>query len=153
MIQTLSIRQKINQFLHILFPILITQIALSAITFFDTNMSGKFGTADLAGVAIGTSLWIPIQTGLSGILIGITPIVSHLLGSKREKEVAYQVMQGLWLSIIVSVFVLFIGFLCLSYSRFHEFRASCKRYCLSLSGCYILRCNSIVRIYRPSQLH
>ncbi|CAH1190265.1 Multidrug resistance protein MdtK [Paenibacillus auburnensis] len=81
--QTHSLKQKAGQFLHILFPILITQIALSAITFFDTNMSGKFGTNDLAGVAIGTSLWIPIQTGLSGILMGITPIVSHLLGSKK----------------------------------------------------------------------
>jgi len=114
MIQTLSFRQKISQFLHILFPILVTQIALSAITFFDTNMSGKFGTADLAGVAIGTSLWIPVQTGLSGILIGITPIVSHLLGSRREKDVAYQVMQGMWLSLLVSVLVLALGSLCLS---------------------------------------
>ena len=112
--QTLSLRQKITQLLHILFPILVTQIALSAITFFDTNMSGRFGTADLAGVAIGTSLWIPIQTGLSGILIGITPIVSHLLGSKRDKDVAYQVMQGIWLSLIVSVLVLIIGFTLLS---------------------------------------
>ena len=112
--QTITIRQKINQFLYILFPILITQIALSAITFFDTNMSGKFGTADLAGVAIGTSLWIPIQTGLSGILIGITPIVSHLLGSKRETDVAYKVTQGIWLSLIVSICVLIIGSLCLS---------------------------------------
>lgn len=62
MIQTTSLKQKAGQFFHILFPILVTQIALSAITFFDTNMSGKFGTVDLAGVAIGTSLWIPIQT-------------------------------------------------------------------------------------------
>ncbi|MDQ0195875.1 MATE family multidrug resistance protein [Paenibacillus wynnii] len=77
-------------------------------------MSGKFGTADLAGVAIGTSLWIPIQTGLSGILIGITPIVSHLLGSKKDKDVAYQVMQGIWLSLIVSALVLLIGFILLS---------------------------------------
>ncbi|MCL6604338.1 MAG: MATE family efflux transporter [Paenibacillus sp.] len=114
MMQTLTLSQKVKQFLHILFPILVTQIALSAITFFDTNMSGKFGTADLAGVAIGTSLWIPIQTGLSGILIGITPIVSHLLGSKRDKDVAYQVMQGIWLSLIVSALVLVIGFLFLS---------------------------------------
>lgn len=112
--QTHTLKQKAGQFLHILFPILITQIALSAITFFDTNMSGKFGTNDLAGVAIGTSLWIPIQTGLSGILMGITPIVSHLLGSKKNKDVAYQVTQGMWLSLFISVLVLAIGSLILS---------------------------------------
>ncbi|WP_025693298.1 MATE family efflux transporter, partial [Paenibacillus zanthoxyli] len=110
---TTSFGQKIVQFLHILFPILITQIALSAIAFFDTNMSGRFGTADLAGVAIGTSLWIPIQTGLSGILIGLTPIVSQLLGKRRDGEVAYKVMQGIWLSLIVSLFVLVLGTLAL----------------------------------------
>lgn len=84
MIQTTSLKQKAIQFFHILFPILVTQIALSAITFFDTNMSGKFSTADLAGVAIGTSLWIPIQTGLSGILMGITP--SSLSSSEAKKK-------------------------------------------------------------------
>ncbi|MBW4083187.1 MATE family efflux transporter [Paenibacillus sp. S150] len=114
MIPTTSMKQKAGQFLHILFPILITQIALSAITFFDTNMSGKFGTGDLAGVAIGTSLWIPIQTGLSGILMGITPIVSHLMGSKKEKDVAYQVTQGMWLSLLISLAVLASGTFALS---------------------------------------
>ncbi|OMD90517.1 MATE family efflux transporter [Paenibacillus odorifer] len=114
MIQTTSLKQKAGQFFHILFPILVTQIALSAITFFDTNMSGKFGTVDLAGVAIGTSLWIPIQTGLSGILMGITPIVSQLIGSKKDKDVAFQVTQGIWLSLIVSVIVLLIGSFALS---------------------------------------
>lgn len=112
--QTHSLRQKAGQFLHILFPILITQIALSAITFFDTNMSGKFGTNDLAGVAIGTSLWIPVQTGLSGILMGITPLVSHLVGSKKNKDVAYQVTQSMWLSLLISILVLAIGSLILS---------------------------------------
>ncbi|MFD1776312.1 MATE family efflux transporter [Paenibacillus rhizophilus] len=110
---TTSLGQKSIQFLHILFPILVTQIALSAIAFFDMNMSGKFGTADLAGVAIGTSLWIPVQTGLNGILIGLTPIVSQLIGKKREGEVAYKVMQGIWLSLIVSALVLVLGVLSL----------------------------------------
>ncbi|WP_151736117.1 MATE family efflux transporter ['Paenibacillus yunnanensis' Narsing Rao et al. 2020] len=112
--QTETMKQKAVQFLHILFPILITQIALSAIAFFDTNMSGKHGTNDLAGVAIGTSLWSPVQTGLSGILMGITPIVSHLLGSRSKEKVAYQVTQGLWLSLIISLIVIGAGSLILS---------------------------------------
>ncbi|WP_310549859.1 MATE family efflux transporter [Paenibacillus glufosinatiresistens] len=111
---TENLKQKTGQFLRILFPILITQIALSLIAFFDTNMSGRYGTDDLAGVAIGTSLWVPIQTGLSGILMGITPIVSHLLGSGRKNEVASKVMQGIWLSLLVSVLVIAAGSLLLS---------------------------------------
>lgn len=47
---------KIKQLLHILIPIFITQAGLSLITFLDTVMSGKVSPADLAGVAIGSSL-------------------------------------------------------------------------------------------------
>ncbi|MCJ8010364.1 MATE family efflux transporter [Paenibacillus sp. KQZ6P-2] len=106
---TLSLQQKSKQFLVILLPILITQIALSAITFFDTNMSGKASSTDLAGVAIGSSLWVPLQTGLSGILMGMTPIVSHLMGGGQAKKVAFHVMQGLWLALILAVAILVAG--------------------------------------------
>ncbi|UNK17080.1 MATE family efflux transporter [Paenibacillus sp. N3/727] len=109
--KTFTTRQKLKQFAVILLPILITQLSLSAITFFDTNMSGKFSSADLAGVAIATSIWIPVQTGLSGILMGITPIVSQFMGARREDKVAYQVIQALWLAVILALVVLGIGYL------------------------------------------
>lgn len=107
---THTLGQKAKQFAVILLPILITQLALSAMTFFDTNMSGKFSSADLAGVAIATSIWIPVQTGLSGVLMGITPIVSQFIGARREDKVPYQVIQALWLAVILSVAVLGIGY-------------------------------------------
>ncbi|OAB32873.1 MATE family efflux transporter [Paenibacillus glacialis] len=106
---TTTIREKFKQFLVILFPILITQITLSAITFFDTNMSGKSSSIDLAGVAIGSSLWVPIQVGLSGILMGLTPIVSQLIGNNQKNKVSYQVIQALWLSLLLAIMVLIIG--------------------------------------------
>ncbi|MEY8744824.1 MATE family efflux transporter [Paenibacillus tundrae] len=110
---TTSFSQKAKQFLIIFLPIFTTQIALSAMSFFDTNMSGKFSPSDLAGVAIGTSLWMPVQTGLSGILIGITPVVSHLLGAKRKDQIGYNVIQALYLGFAVSLFVLAAGTLLL----------------------------------------
>ncbi|MCM2996776.1 MATE family efflux transporter [Paenibacillus cellulositrophicus] len=110
---TMSLKQKTMQFLVILLPILVTQIALSAITFFDTNMSGRASSTDLAGVAIGTSLWIPLQTGLSGILMGMTPIVSHLVGGGSRNKVAYHVIQGLYLAILLALVILGIGSLLL----------------------------------------
>ncbi len=111
---TTSFSQKVKQFLIIFLPIFTTQIALSAMSFFDTNMSGKFSPADLAGVAIGTSLWLPVQTGLSGILIGITPVVSHLLGSKHNDKIGHSVIQALYLGVAVGIVVLAAGTLLLS---------------------------------------
>jgi multidrug resistance protein, MATE family len=110
---TTNFSQKLKQFLIIFLPIFTTQIALSAMSFFDTNMSGKFSPADLAGVAIGTSLWLPVQTGLSGILIGITPIASHLLGSKRSDKIGHSVIQALYLGVAVGLVVLAAGALLL----------------------------------------
>ncbi|MNK23412.1 Multidrug resistance protein MdtK [compost metagenome] len=107
--QTFSLKQKYIQFIHILIPILITQITLSLMTFFDTMMSGHSSPADLAGAAIGSSLWLPVQTGLSGILMGITPIVSHLVGRRDRNQVDYNVMQALLLSFVVSIVVLIGG--------------------------------------------
>lgn len=110
MIITNTLGQKAKQFAVILLPILVTQLALSAMAFFDTNMSGKFSSTALAGVAIATSIWIPVQTGLSGILMGITPIVSQLMGARRENKVSYQVIQALWLAVVMALVVLGIGY-------------------------------------------
>ena len=112
--QTYTLKQKYAQFLRILIPILITQVTMSLMTFFDTMMSGHASPADLAGTAIGSSLWIPVQTGLSGILMGITPIVSQLVGAGQRNKVGYHVIQAIWLSVAVSLVVLLVGALSVS---------------------------------------
>ncbi|MGI1657858.1 MAG: MATE family efflux transporter [Desulfitobacterium sp.] len=107
--QTHSIRQKIQQFIRILFPILISQVALFSMTFFDTMMSGQASSLDLAGVAIGGNLWAPISTGIGGILIAITPIVGHLIGAQRKSEIPGKVMQGIYLALTISGLLIFMG--------------------------------------------
>lgn len=77
--------------------------------FFDTIMSGRAGAGDLAGVAIGSSLWVPVFTGLSGILLAITPIVSQYIGAKQEERVSFSVLQGIYLSVALSVIILIGG--------------------------------------------
>lgn len=107
--QTLTIKEKIVQFFYILGPILITQLALFSMNFFDTMMSGNVSSDDLAGVAIGSSLWVPIFTGLTGILMAITPIVAHHLGANNKDEVPFSVLQGIYLSIILAIIVIVGG--------------------------------------------
>lgn len=106
---TVNLREKYAQFIKILIPILVTQITMSLMTFFDTMMSGHASPADLAGVAIGSSLWVPVQTGLSGILMGLIPIVSQLIGAGQKDKVGYHVIQALWLSIAIAGAVAIIG--------------------------------------------
>lgn len=113
--QTYSKKQKLHQLLVILVPILVTQLAMYSMTFIDTLMTGRYNSQDLAGVAIGSSLWVPVFTGLSGILLAVTPIVSHLVGAKKQsEEVAFSVIQGVYLSVIMAVLVFAGGALSLN---------------------------------------
>ncbi|GGH77321.1 MATE family multidrug resistance protein [Pullulanibacillus pueri] len=109
MYATQTTAQKVKVLLSLLLPILVTQIGMSAMNFFDTLMSGHAGTHDLAGVAIGSSLWVPVFTGLSGILISLTTLISHHIGNKRQKAVPFTLIQALYLSIIIALLVMIIG--------------------------------------------
>jgi MATE family multidrug resistance protein len=108
--QTFTIKQKAVQFIHILLPILITQIGLFSMNFFNTTMSGNASPQDLAGVAIGSSIWVPVFTGLSGILLSITTLVAQLAGANQTKDVQYTVVQGIYLAIIIAIGVIICGF-------------------------------------------
>lgn len=110
MYKTESLQQKTKLFFVILFPILITQLGMYAMNFFDTIMSGKAGAEDLAGVAIGSSLWVPIFTGVNGILLALSPIVAQLVGGNKKEKVPFSVQQGIYLSIALAVVVFIFGY-------------------------------------------
>lgn len=107
--ETFSLSQKFRQLVCILWPILITQVSMFAMNFFDTLMSGQASPYDLAGVAIGSSIWLPINTGLGGIFIAITPIVAQLLGANLKQEISSKVIQGLYLALVVAALIVFLG--------------------------------------------
>lgn len=109
MYQTKTIQEKFKLLIYILWPILVTQVGLVSMNFFDTVMSGRFSPNDLAGVAIGSSIWVPIFTGLSGILLSITPIVAQLNGAQKNKAVPFQVIQGIYLAVIISLLIIVSG--------------------------------------------
>jgi MATE family multidrug resistance protein len=107
--QTISLKDKAKQFITILFPIFITQLSLSATSFFDTVMSGNAGRYDLAGVAIGANLWMPVYTGLNGVLLGVVPTLSQLNGAGRHKDMPFVVMQALYLAAALSICTVIAG--------------------------------------------
>lgn len=107
--ETYTLQQKSKQLFTILVPILVTQLTLFAMVFFDSMMSGRSSANDLAGVAIGGSIWVPVSTGLNGILLAVTPIVAHLIGAKQRDQVAFKVIQAIYLAIAISLIVIIIG--------------------------------------------
>lgn len=92
-----------------LIPILITQLGMFSMVFFNTIMSGKYNSSDLAGVAIGSSIWNPIFTGLSGILLAVSPIAAQRFGEKKGNEVASILTHGIYLALMIASFVIVAG--------------------------------------------
>ncbi|WP_042355906.1 MATE family efflux transporter [Bacillus rubiinfantis] len=111
--QTFSVKEKTKQIMFLLLPILITQLGMFSMVFFNTIMSGKYNSAELAGVAIGSSIWNPIFTGLSGILLAVSPIVAQYFGEKRHHEAASVVRHGIYLSFFLTIIIFACGLLLL----------------------------------------
>lgn len=107
--ETSRLRDKLKLFLMIVIPILITQVSMYLMNVFDTVMSGHVSAVDLAGVAIGSSLWVPVFTGVNGILLAITPIVSHLLGADNHASISKKVQQALYIALTLALAVTLIG--------------------------------------------
>ena len=104
--QTKTHKEKIIQLLHIFLPVFITQVGQYAMNFADVTMSGHASSSDLAGVAIGSSLWVPIFTGMSGILLALTPIVAQHFGAKRYEQIPHVVIQTMYLAIVISLAII-----------------------------------------------
>ncbi|MEI2357792.1 MATE family efflux transporter [Mesobacillus zeae] len=109
MYQTYTLKEKIRQILILLVPILVTQLGMFSMVFFNTIMSGKYGPSDLAGVAIGTSVWNPVFTGLSGILLAVSPICAQKYGQRKDREAASVLAHGILLALALSAIVIAIG--------------------------------------------
>lgn len=97
-----------RQLLALAIPVIIAQVAQTAMGFVDTVMAGGYSATDMAAVAIGTSIWLPAILFGHGLLLALTPTVAQLNGSGRRERIAHQVRQGFWLAGMVSVLVMVV---------------------------------------------
>ncbi|MGY4691278.1 MATE family efflux transporter [Salibacterium sp. K-3] len=104
---------KIKLFMVILWPILVTELSYFGMNLIDTIMSGQAGTNDLAGVSIGSSLWLPVFTGVNGVLLSITPMIGQLLGNNERRSITDIVTQGFYVAIFFGLLILGGGWLLL----------------------------------------
>ncbi len=80
-------------------PIVVAQFAQTANGFVDTVMAGQLSPQDLAAVAVGSSIWVPVFLFVVGVMQGVTPFVARHHGAGNEPAVGSVVQQGLWLAL------------------------------------------------------
>jgi MATE family multidrug resistance protein len=84
-------------------PIIIAQLANTAMGFVDTVMAGRVSPQDLAAVALGNSIWVPVFLLMTGILLATTPKVAQRFGAGAHTEIGPLVRQALWLALAVGI--------------------------------------------------
>lgn len=96
--------REIRYLTSLTLPILATQLAQVGMGTIDTIMSGYVSTEDLAAVAIGTSLWMPVWLFASGVLVALSPLTSALNSGQRTDDLAKLFSSALWCGIVLGIF-------------------------------------------------
>jgi MATE family multidrug resistance protein len=80
-------------------PVLIGQLAIIAFGVIDTAMVGRYSAIDLAALGLGSSIYISVYIGLTGILTALQPIAGQLYGGRHYREIGEEVRQSFWLAL------------------------------------------------------
>ena len=92
--------------LELAWPILVAQVAVIGLGVIDTVMAGRLSATDLAGVALGSSIYATVFVGFMATLQALTPIAGHHFGAQRYHEIGIDVRQTLWLSLFLTLIAL-----------------------------------------------
>lgn len=93
-------------------PICGAQLAQAGMSVVDIMMTGRHSATDLAAVSVGASLWLPLMLFMTGTLMGLTPIVAHLLGGGRREQIRVNVHQTLWVGIALGIITALMLWFC-----------------------------------------
>ena len=108
MYQGKNIKERGKIFIKLLLPVLIYQVISYSSGMIGTFMAGHYSPTDLAGVSMGVNIWNPVMYTLNAIVLAIVPIVSHLIGKKREEEIPVMVRQFLYIAVFISIILVIV---------------------------------------------
>lgn len=84
-------------------PIWVAQMAQMANGVVDTIMAGHASALDLAGVAIGLSIWAPLLLFFYGTLSALQPTISNQNGARQFARIVPTTWQGLYITAVATV--------------------------------------------------
>ncbi|WP_171501033.1 MATE family efflux transporter [Acinetobacter wanghuae] len=96
-------RFELKKLIYLMIPILITQFAQAGFGLIDTIMAGHLSANDLAAIAVGVGLWVPIMVLFSGIMIATTPLVAEANGARTPEKIATITRQSLWVALFLGI--------------------------------------------------
>jgi hypothetical protein len=71
-------------------------------------MAGHLSPTDLAAIAVGVGLWIPIMLLFSGIMIATTPLVAEANGARDFNNIPTIARQSLWMAFMLGILAMLV---------------------------------------------
>lgn len=94
---------ELKRLFQLMLPILVTQFSQAGLGLIDTIMAGHLSPTDLAAIAVGVGLWIPVMLLFSGIMIATTPLVAEANGARTPEKIATIARQSLWVALVLGI--------------------------------------------------
>lgn len=92
-----------RRLIKLAWPLLIAQITQMLMGVSDTIIAGRYSAVDMAAVALGFSIAIPVMSFIQGIALAIPPLIARLHGAKSHDSVANATQQAGYLLLLVSL--------------------------------------------------
>ncbi|WP_020404616.1 MATE family efflux transporter [Gracilimonas tropica] len=103
-----EIQEESRKLLAIGSPIIATQLISMGLNFTDTVMAGNLSALDLAAVAIGNAIYMPVGIFCMATMIAINPVVSQFLGARKFDEIGKSARQLFWLILMLAIPAFFL---------------------------------------------
>lgn len=100
-----SRRGELKSLLTLAWPLIGNNLAIAGINFADTVMAGRLSGLDLAAVAVGNSVWTLFFLAALGVLMALSPLVSHLYGAGHHDRIGAYVRQGLVIAVALTLII------------------------------------------------
>jgi len=84
-------------------PMLVAQLAQMGTGVVDTIMAGRYDATDLAAIAIGYNIWLPIYLFFLGAMLATTTIVAQNFGAGKIQQIRDLLPQAMWLAMIMGI--------------------------------------------------
>lgn len=87
-------------------PIILAQIAQTAMGFVDTVMAGRVSPVDLAAVAVGSSIFFPLFLFMVGLLSAVMPLVAQAHGRDDQQGICTSIQQGMIIGMATGILMM-----------------------------------------------
>jgi len=97
------VKTELRRLLMLAAPLLVAQISQTAMGVVDTIMAGHYNANDLAAVAVGFSIWLPLMLFIMGLMMGNTALVARAMGARDHAGIIRNIWAALLVSLLISL--------------------------------------------------